>query len=130
MNKSQSPKESTRLLASKFQTLRRQAGIQDGLSLVLTFWVELIAKKILEALSASLNKTSASLYTNASKYVGENNYERNHKRTALAQVNEDFKSSKTILTSSPSAKNSCFYCSQPWYHGHRCEEFVEVKNKE
>ena len=152
----QGPKESTRLFASKFQTLRRQAGIQDGLSLVLTFWAALResvrnvasvtvsshygtklpdkVEDIIGLVLASTNDTDMFSPTwnsdsNASKYAGENNYERTRKRTAPTKVNKDFKSNKTMLNSSPSSKKPCFYCSQPWYHGHRCEEFVEAKNK-
>ena len=37
----QGPNESTRVFAAKFQQLRRQATLPDGLSLVLTFWTAL-----------------------------------------------------------------------------------------
>ncbi|MGO3048237.1 MAG: reverse transcriptase domain-containing protein [Streptococcus thermophilus] len=150
----QSTGESTRSYAAKFQNLRRQAGLADGLQLVLCFWCSLresvrrvasvavssqygtkLPVKIEDMIGlviASTNDTDLfSSTSDHSNYSGnKGNNERSYKRSSQASSaykdsNESNKISKTSLKSSPS-KKPCTYCGDNWFHGHRCDAFREA----
>ncbi|KAG2191345.1 hypothetical protein INT47_005859, partial [Mucor saturninus] len=142
----QAPGEPVREYATKFQKLRRQAGLEDGLPLVLSFWCSLLEtvrkpssvalssrygtklpdniESIIGIVVAATNDTDIYLMDS---FGGNKENERSLRRHSnyAGSVNKDsFESNKA-----PINVTQCKYCNKPWYRGHRCEEFLQRKKQ-
>lgn len=141
--------EPVREYSAKFQKLRRQAGLEDGLPLVLSFWCSLLesvrkvasvalssrygtklpdnVESIIGLVIAATNDSDIYVTDNlgdSSKYKG---HERSKKRSSF---HSGYVSKDSYESNKASSKNNCYYCSQPWYQGHRCKEFLQAKKKQ
>lgn len=143
----QAPGESVREYAAKFQKLRRQAGLTDGLPLVLSFWCSLLesvrkvasvalssrygtklpdnVESIIGIVIASTNDSDMYLLESTDEQKGH--HERSRKRSSFHPGHVSKDSSES---SKAPSQNNCHYCNQPWYQGHRCKEFLQAKKKQ
>ncbi|KAI8347359.1 hypothetical protein BD560DRAFT_338543, partial [Blakeslea trispora] len=137
--------ESARAFGSKFQKYRRQAGLEDGVQLVLCFWWNLrqeVREACLIPLSANYGtklpskiediidlvsattRDSSSLLTNpgeskSAAVAGEFSGDRKGKKRA--SVGEDRgKSKKSWTFNQALKKKQCYACHAPWVPGHNC----------
>ncbi|KAG2232614.1 hypothetical protein INT48_001303 [Thamnidium elegans] len=103
--------ELTRVFAAKFQNLRRQADLHDGLQLVFCFWCALREPVRRVASVAVSSQYGSKLPTKIEAMIDLGN-------------NEHYTRKRSSQSFSPAA---CDYCNEPWFHGHRCEAFVKAK---
>jgi transposase InsO family protein len=144
----QSDGESTRLYAARYQKWRRQAGLKDGLELVLSFWCSLreqvrkvasvavssqygskLPDKLEDMVGLVIAATNDSDFLSsatgsaASKYADKSikGHKRSSERSSLDKADTFSKKQKSF------DKKECLYCHKPWMKGHRCKEFLQAR---
>ncbi|KAL9554154.1 hypothetical protein MBANPS3_002954 [Mucor bainieri] len=134
----QGPQETNREYASRYQKLRREAGIEDGTSLAVSFFVSLrnsvktatqveIASRFGSSLPTSINQMID--LVNASDDSGLVTYKANEYNNTHHN-----KRAKRTDDENDSDNNLCRYnCGKIHFKGHRCDEYVQAmkerKNK-
>ncbi|KAG2210684.1 hypothetical protein INT45_002557, partial [Circinella minor] len=142
----QSVGEPVREYAAKFQKLRRQAGLEDGLPLVLSFWCSLLETVRKQSSVALSSRYGTQLPDNVESIIGiviaatndsdiylmdSSGESKDNERSLKRRSNYQGTASKDSYESNkaPSTVNNCKFCNKPWYRGHRCEEFLQRKKQ-
>ncbi|KAG1258091.1 hypothetical protein G6F58_012040 [Rhizopus delemar] len=153
----QAPYESNREYSNRFQKMRREAGMEDGTQLAVTYFASLKPSVKTVAQVAISSHLGAKLPVSINQIIdlvlasGEDSafsIKNPHKRGRLTDEEQSsrgslgttskvssgtnkvinfVKSNNSNLNKGTNKPKPCMYCGKEWNKGHRCEEFKEAK---
>ncbi|KAG0861934.1 hypothetical protein G6F16_012914 [Rhizopus arrhizus] len=153
----QAPYESNREYSNRFQKMRREAGMEDGTQLAVTYFASLkpsvktvaqvaISSHLGAKLPSSINQIIDLVLASGedSAFSIKNPHKRNRaseeeqvSRTSFvktskaspgaSKVMNGIKSNNISTNKGTGKPKPCMYCGKEWSKGHRCEEFKEAK---
>ena len=147
--------ESVRAYGARFQRMRRQASLEDGVMLILAFFnglrleirkaaslqisarfgnelpstlesiIQLVSSNDDDFLSASRSSGTSSVKDTSRKRKSTDD-NKDHERSNKSSSSIHHRNS-TCMTSGQ--KKECRYCKKTWFKGHKCDEFHEYHDK-